>query len=278
MYAQLRDAGLTRDAIAHRVTHGRLTRLHRGVYLAGPIASPLTHSLAALLACGPDAALSHHTAAAMWELVAPRPGPIHVTVRSGRPRHDGVRAHRASLRPSEVATREGLTLTTPARTLVDLAALVPRRETARAMEAAIVRGLTTHDDLLAEIHAAGRRRGAGALRASLAELEAPSLTRSEAERRLLALVRKAGLPHPVTNARLGRYEVDMLWPRERIVVEVDGYTFHSGRQAFERDRRRDVDLQLAGHRVLRITWRQIVREPHRVTATLGAALSRGSGS
>ena len=276
-YAQLRAAGLTRDAIAHRTTHGRLTRLHRGVYLAGPITDSLTEPFAALLACGPTAALCHHTAGARWELLPPRPGPIHVAVTSGRPRHRGITVHRSILRPHEITCRRGLTLTTPVRTLIDLAALLPRRETERAVEAAIVRGLTSDHDLLTEAHAAGPRRGGGVLRAILADLDTPSLTRSEAERRLLALVRKAGLPHPVANARVGPYEVDLLWPRERLIVEVDGYAFHAGRQAFERDRARDAALQVAGYRVIRVTWRQIVREPHRVVATLAAALSLDSG-
>ncbi len=276
-YAQLRVAGLTRDAIAHRSTHGRLTRLHHGVYLAGPITDSFTELSAALLACGPTAALSHHAAAALWELRPPRPGPIHVTVSSGRPRHRGIIVHRSSLRPDEVMCRHGLALTTPARTLIDLAALLPCRETERTVEAAMVRHLTTDRDLLGEAHAAGPRRGVGALRAILADLDTPALTRSEAERRLLGLVRKAGLPHPVANARLGPFEVDLLWPRERLVVEVDGYAFHAGRQAFERDRARDAALQVAGHRVLRVTWRQIVREPHRVVATLAAGLSLDTG-
>ncbi len=276
--AQLRAAGLTREAIAHRARNGRLTRLHRGVYLAGPIASPYTPLAAALLACGPAAALSHRTAAALWELQPRHEGLIDVTVTSGRREHEGVRVHRATLRSDERAERNGVALTTPARTLIDLAALLPRRDTERALEQALVRRLTTLEHLLIEIHAARSRRGTRALRAIAEEVQTPSLTRSEAERRLLDLVRRAHLPHPVTNTRVGRFEVDLLWARERLVVEVDGYAFHGGRQAFERDRERDAELQLAGHRVLRVTWRQITDEPHRVVARLARGLSRGSGS
>ena len=113
---------------------------------------------------------------------------------------------------------------------------------------------------------------AGALRRLLEAR--PTLTRSEAERRLLALVRLAGLPLPETNVRLGRHEVDVLWRENRLVVEVDGYAYHAGREAFERDRRRDADLQAAGHRVIRVTWRRIVNEPEALIATLAQALAR----
>jgi very-short-patch-repair endonuclease len=101
----------------------------------------------------------------------------------------------------------------------------------------------------------------------------PAFTRSEAERRLLALIRAAGLPPPRTNVHVGPYEVDFLWPAHRLVVEVDGFAFHSSRAAFERDRRRDADLQARGLRVTRVTWRQLEREPHAVVARLAAALA-----
>jgi very-short-patch-repair endonuclease len=110
-----------------------------------------------------------------------------------------------------------------------------------------------------------------ALRAVLQQ--EPSLTRSEAERRLLALIRAARLPPPRTNVRVGGFEVDMLWPAERLVVEIDGFAFHGGCAAFERDRRRDAQLLARGYRVLRITWRQLTREPHAVVATIAAALA-----
>jgi very-short-patch-repair endonuclease len=101
----------------------------------------------------------------------------------------------------------------------------------------------------------------------------PSLTRSEAERRLLSLIRDAGLPAPRTNVRIGPYEVDMLWPAARLIVEVDGYAYHASRAAFERDRARDAELQARGYRVIRITWRQIEATAHAVVARLAAALA-----
>jgi very-short-patch-repair endonuclease len=107
----------------------------------------------------------------------------------------------------------------------------------------------------------------------LARGEEPRLTRSEAERRMLRLIRAARLPVPATNARVGRFEVDALWERERLIVEVDGFAFHGSRPAFERDRRRDAELLTLGYRVLRVTWRQLVDEPEAVVALIAAAIS-----
>ena len=102
----------------------------------------------------------------------------------------------------------------------------------------------------------------------------PSLTRSEAERRLVELIRAARLPQPLANARVGRYEVDLLWPDQRLIAEVDGYQFHGGRAAFERDRRRDAELLATGHRVLRVTWRELTDAREAVVANLAQALTR----
>lgn len=103
----------------------------------------------------------------------------------------------------------------------------------------------------------------------------PSLTRSEAEARLLDLIRRAELPPPNTNVRLRGYEVDFHWPECRLVVEVDGYAFHGGRASFERDRRRDAALAIAGHRVVRLTWRRITGEPEAIVRDLRALLGTG---
>lgn len=273
--AQLRAAGLTHDAIRHRVRHGRITRLHRGVYRVGPLTDPLTELFAATLACGPTAALSHRAAAYLHGLAKEPPRRIDVTVTRGHPRPAGVVVHRARLEDGERAECDGVPVTAVPRTIADLAGESTRRELERLVEQALVLHLADRDALAQA--AAGHRRAA-ALRAVLEALAGPSLTRSEAERRLLELVRQASLPAPVTNARLAGWEVDAYWPRHALVVEVDGYAFHGGRQAFERDRLKDRELQLAGHRVLRLTWRQLADEPHAIVAALAAALSRGSGS
>jgi very-short-patch-repair endonuclease len=171
----------------------------------------------------------------------------------------------------EVATRStgaaSCHKATPARTLLDLATRLTPHDLERAVNEALVLRLTTPRDLIL----LGRR--SSALEAALTN--EPALTRSEAEARLLALIRAARLPPPRTNVKVTRYEVDFLWPGERLIVEVDGFAFHSSRAAFERDRTRDADLQAAGYRVTRVTWRQLIREPEAVVARVaGAGRSR----
>jgi very-short-patch-repair endonuclease len=257
--ADLAAAGLVRRAVARRVAQGRLRRLHRGVFLVGPLRGPLTSEMAALLAVGHDATLSHRSAAARWEILPPTDDPVDVSVSQGHPRNrPGIRIHRT--RCIEHSLKAGLRVTTPVRTLVDLAASIGARDLERAVEEAQIRRLVTRGELERL-----RRIGPG---------HEPSLTRSEAERRLRALIRAARLPPPQTNVRLGSYEVDFVWPDERVVVEVDGFAFHSTRAAFERDRARDRALQAAGYVVLRFTWRQLVHEPEVVVAELAAALVR----
>jgi len=215
--------------------------------------------MAAILAVGHEAAVSHRSAAALWEILPPSGDEVDVTVTRGHPRHrPGIRVHRT--RSLQHSLHEGVRVTTPLRTLQDLATTATRSDIERAVEEAQVRRLVTPDEL--EPHRI------------LALAHEPSLTRSQAERRLLGLIRAAGLPAPRTNVRIGAYEVDFLWADHRLVVEVDGFAFHSTRAAFERDRARDRALQAAGYAVLRITWRQLVEEPEAVVAALAAALVR----
>jgi very-short-patch-repair endonuclease len=260
--AQLAAAGVGPRAIAHRVAHARLVRLHRGVFQVGPIAARRGPQMAAVLLTG--GILSHHTAADVWGIRA-HSGAIHVTVTGAAPRpRPGLQIHRSlSL---DAAVQDGLPLTTPARTIHDLATCLPQHELDRAVEQAQILRLATRDEIAADMPRRGRR----ALRAALNH--EPQLTRSEAERRLLALIRQARLPRPRTNVVVHGYEVDLLWPEQGLVVEVDGYAYHSTRHAFERDRARDAALQAAGYRVVRFTWRQIVHEPHAVVAQLARLL------
>ena len=212
------------------------------------------------------------TAAAwLWHMVDDRPPVIDVIVRSGAHSRPGLRVHRVrALDPADVRRRAGLPVTAPARTLVDLAGVL---ETAR-LDAAFERARTSRLLRPADVREAlGRspgRRGAPAVRALVDDR--PGLTRSAAERRLLDLLARGGLPRPMTNIRVSGHEVDMLWREARLVVEVDGYAWHRGRRSFEHDRRRDADLQVAGFRVLRFTWRRIRDEPEAVLVTLARAL------
>jgi very-short-patch-repair endonuclease len=263
--AQLAAAGITLSAVKSRLRSGALRRLHRGVYRVGPIEAPWAREMAALLATGEGAVLSHHSAADVWEILPRHDGPAHVTVRGHAVRaRAGLHIHRSH--SLDAAVHRGLPLTAPARTLRDLAAYLAAPALERAVEQALVARLTSHAALAAQTG-----RGAARLRGVLSS--DPAMTRSEAERRLLALVRAARLPQPETNVRLGRYEVDMLWRRQRLVVEVDGFAYHGSRRAFERDRRRDADLTQAGYRVVRFTWRQITQEPEAVVARLAALIA-----
>jgi very-short-patch-repair endonuclease len=272
-FEQLLDAGLSERTIRTRVAGGWLTRRHAGVYQLGVFAGPFGAEAAVLLACGPDAVISHRTAAGLWRLIA-REGPIHVSVPGsvGR-RRDGIRSHRATLKDDEIITRHGIRVTTPARTLLDLAPSMPERQLDRLVEEVQVQNLATRDDVLRTVAEGANRPGIRKLAAIVGSPDEPAFTRSEAERLLVELVRAAGLPRPRTNARVAGFEVDAVWPADKLVVEVDGWTYHGTRQAFERDRRRDGRLLVAGYRVLRITWRQLTREPARVTAMLGAVLT-----
>jgi very-short-patch-repair endonuclease len=269
--AQLAAAGLSRGAIAHRVADGRLERVHRGVYVMGPVRGPWCAEWAAILACGPWSALSHWTALALCGL-AKRPEIVHVS-RPAAVSFEGVRGHRATIGAEDRAVRHGLPITRPARTLLDLAPYLPAVELQRLVEEALLQRLTTHRELHALAERSRGRAGVAQLRAVLRRDDEPKLTRSEAERRLLALIRAARLPVPATNARVGGFEVDALRRDERLIVEVDGFAFHSSRAAFERDRRRDAHLTALGHRVIRVTWRQLAAEPEAVIATIAAALS-----
>jgi len=208
---QLRDAGLTDHSIDHRLRSGRLHRLFHGVYLLGH-ASQLegARELGAVLACGPGAVLSHLSAAGRWRLLPSRPGPIDVTVPGRRcdPRR-GIRIHRTrALDPRDVRKLDGIPVTTPGRTLLDLAAVASSRELEQAFAEAQARRLVRRSDLASLIARVGPRPGVPALRSLLGVGSAPALTRSEAEERFLALVRAAELPTPETNVRVGRYEVD----------------------------------------------------------------------
>lgn len=271
--ADLAAAGLTRGAVARRIASGRLRLLHRGVFVVGPLLVPNARELAAVLSCGSTAVLSHHSAAALWGIRPGTEGDVDVTVaRQLRARH-GIRIHRVrAFEPQDVTSRHGIPVTTPARTLLDLAGGLNRHGLARAVEEAQVHRLVSHAGLQALLARSRGRRGAATLRAVLQAGHEPAFTRSEAEAMLLALIRKARLPTPEVNVQIGGYEVDFLWRTRRLVVEVDGFAYHSTRAAFERDRRKDADLQALGLRTTRLTYRQIAREPEATIARLAMNL------
>jgi very-short-patch-repair endonuclease len=278
--AQLLLIGLGQPAIDHRVAKGRLHRVHRGVYRVGHTAPvPLAREMAAVLACGDHAVVSHRSSAFVYRLAPEDERAVDVTLRDGgRRRRPGIRMHWSRLQDADVTVCRGLPITTPERTLIDLSGSVRLPVLERAVEDARRRRLVTSNSLEAALDRAGRTNGVGPLRALLRDERGPAFTRSEAEARLAELVRKAGLPAAEHNVRVGGHEVDLLWRETRLVVEVDGYAYHSGRAAFERDRARDAQLQATGFRVMRVTWRQLADEPERVIAQLAQALAPGANA
>ena len=269
---QLAALGLSQRAVSHRAAAGRLHRVHRGVYAVGhPILTVNGRRMAAILAAGPGAVLSHASAAALWEIRPTSATRIDVSVRSaaGRGKRPGLRIHRTpTLQADEITKHQGLRVTTPARTLLDLAAILTPRALERALDEAEVKQLydRTSLDALARAHAG--ERGARALTQALDEDGEPTLTDSELEELMLALCADHELPRPEPRAWVAGLRVDFLFAASRLVVETDGYRYHRTRRAFERDRERDALLARAGYRVLRFSHRQLTREPTMVAHTL----------
>lgn len=277
--AQLLDLGMSPAAISRRASAGRLHRCHTGVYAVGhPLLTQHGRWAAAVLACGHGSVLSHRSAAALWDLCPDNRSIVDVTSRAGRGRtRHGIRAHWAQLDRSETDLVRSVPCTSVARTLLDLAADVDRRSIERAVERAEVLRILDWFELRRLVARAGPRRGVANLRTVIGSTESPSLLRSELERRFLHLCERAGLPSPQVNSsialRQSVLEVDFLWADARLVAETDGHASHGTRFAFERDRQRDQCLSVAGYRVVRFTWSQVVDEPDRVAATLRVLLS-----
>ncbi len=273
---QLRQRGLSRGAIEHRLRTGTLCPLHRGVYRTGPVTAKYQAESAALLACGDEAVLTHSTAAGILRFIAePRPEePVHVSgPRTLRGPRSGVRLHRVGALPAEeVDRRHGLPLSAAPRTILDLAACLGPYDLERALARAERQELVTLEEVRATIDRYPGRPGCGKLRALLDDIVGPALTRSPPELLLLKGLRTAGVPRPRVNARIHGMEVDLLFPDYRLAVEIDGYTVHRQRPAFENDRSRGTALAARGIMVLRFTPRQIMKEPDKVLARLCLAL------
>ena len=273
---QLVDRGLSRWQIRHRLGTGRLTRLHRGVYGVGPVPGVLQREMAAALACGPGAVVSHWSAAYGWELTRAREGrAVAISVpRDVRLNDTGIRVFRTlELADDEATSLDGLHLTTPARTLFDLSGWVSDGELRRAVVRAVPR-LVDPADIQALLRRYPRRRGRKRLRRLMEIYGDQGLTRSEAEREFLRVLRSGGLPLPETNVFVAGYEVDCLWRDARLIVEIDGRAYHSDATAFQGDRERDAALTAAGYRVVRATWKRITDHPRKLLVQIAQALTR----
>lgn len=255
--SQLASVGLGREAVRRRASLGRLHRLHRGVYAVGHTKLSFEgRCIAAALAVGDDAVVSHGSAAMVWGILPSNEGRIEVSVpgSGGRRKRHGITIHRSlSLIAAVTTRRNGIAVTKPARTLRELHRSVPQPVYRRAVRRALDLGLIRSSDLKEE----------------------DELTRSELERMFISLCRRHRFPQPEVNVRVGPYEVDFLWRDRRLIVETDGFRHHGNRAAFESDRGRDAFLQSRGYRVLRFTYRQVLdRTP--VVAALRPLLAQRS--
>jgi very-short-patch-repair endonuclease len=255
---QLRELGLDASATRRRVVGGQLHPLHRGVYAVGhKVLKVHGIYMAAVLACGEGSALSHRSAAHLWDL-RPSPEKVTVTVPRQRAGPSGIQVHQArTLDDADMTSRNGIPVTSLARTLLDLAGILSSRELKRAIDQAErlqLFDLAAVDDVVAR---ARGRRGARALRRAVAAWR-PRHTRRELEARFAELVERADLLRPLFNVFVdsgrSRHEVDAFWLSRRLVVELDGFDYHRTRADHERDSAKTADLELAGFRVVRLTW------------------------
>ena len=278
-HAQLAEIGVGRRTLDRWLASGRLRTVHRDVYGFGP--QPLAKRgkwLAAVLAMGPGAFLSHESAAALWGLAGDRPK-IHVNAPRGRQvrpgRRSGIKVHRCKFAADEVTVRDGVPVSTIARTLFDLAERSAPSELKSAWdEADRLKRLRVPEVARVYELGRGRRRARARLKPFLlAAARHVEDTASPLEERFAAFVITYDLPPPQTNVLVEGDEVDVLWPEAALIVELDSWEFHAHRAAFEKDRDRDTDHLLAGYRTIRVTHRKLSDEPDRLAAQIRVLLT-----
>lgn len=276
---QLLACGLTSSQITLRTRRGTLHRVYRGVYavLRADALTVRGRLTAAVLACAPGAVLSDWAAGVWWALVEPDGRHPEVTVPGDRGRKvAGIRVHRRlGLDRRDVWMSEGILVSSPARTALDLAATMPSTALRRTLRQAQAEGRVSVRQLQDVVSRAHDHRGASRLRAVIAD--GPTPTRSAAEDLLLDLLDEAALPRPEVNARLRldgtTVMPDLLWREQKLIVEVDGDRFHTSTYARDHDGRRQALLEAEGYRVLRVSYRQLVEEPDRTIARIAHALA-----
>lgn len=276
---QLLALGMGRRAITGRLERAQFHEVHRGVYTVG-VRRISRHGrwMAAVLACGDGAVLSHRSAACLWRLLPPAAEWVDVTRPKAEVERKGIKGHRSRVRDDEWLIRDGIPVTSPFRTIFDLAAEVEMRELERVFHEAEARQVTDRVSLPMLLARYPGRRGARNLRALLAARQPVGITRNDFEEAFLVLVDRFGLPRPRMNADLairGRFfEIDALWERERVALELDSRGIHGTHKKFESDRLRDRILVAEGWRTMRITWRQLQEEPEAIATDLRSALER----
>lgn len=279
--AQSRACGLGRTAVGGRCSRGHWRVLQPGVFLVTGT-RPTDHAriLAAVLSCSPGSAAGHATAAWLWGMIDRLVSSVHVVMVDGSNpgNREGVRIHRpAELAPRELRWRQGIPLTSPADTLLDLAAAVAPDELEAAWALAVSRRLVDEDRLRQAVETSPRRSGLARLREVAGRDSVPPLSRSSNERLMYSLVRQAGLPEPEANVVVHGKELDLWWPQARVAVEVDAFGTHGSPSSFENDRLVDTDFKAGGIEVLRFTGRRIRTRPHEVVARLAAVLALALG-
>jgi very-short-patch-repair endonuclease len=283
---QLEDLGLSRSAILQREEVGRLHRIHQRVYSLTPrLMTERGRFMAAVLACGQGAVLSHRSAAYLWGFVDSWEEPIDVTAPNRRGRSpEGVAAHRdGSLQPIDKAMIHGIPCTSVVRTLLDFAAVAPEWEVRKGVAEAEVLGILDKSKLRALLKRSRRRRGVARLRLILDTIHPQTKrTRSELERLFLEMCAKRDVAEPEVNVWLSapngkRYQADFLWRDSKLIVEADSRRFHDTDSSFVSDRKRQQQLELAGWRVSRCTWEEVEREPRRLALTIQGLVAGGQG-
>ncbi len=277
---QLLGGGWSKDEINWRIGSGRLHRVHAGVYSLVP-RRLLTRQgwwMAAVLASGPEALLSHHTAAALWGIRGYSGGAVHVTVPRKSTSSQAIRRHFSAVPAEERGMEEGIPATSVHRTIFDLAALVSLEDVAAMIREAEYRNRYDRLSLPQLLERHRGKRGSRKLQLALRRIteEPPGRTRSKLERRFASFLRRHKLPLPRFNDPLvlgsKHYVADCHWPPRRLIVELDGWDGHSSRSAFQDDRLRDRVLHVAGYSVIHLTWNQLDDEPEEVASDLRAAL------
>ena len=268
--AQLEAIGLTRNEIAERHDQGWLIRRHIGVYAVGHV--PRTREsrwAAAVLALGDGAVLGHRAAGAHWEwLMGTAVTEVIVPTTAGRPRRDGIVVHRQQLPAAHTTVHRGIPVTTPIRTLLDLASVLSVGALAKCFEQAQVKLHLPPAPLAAEVISRPRHRGTAKLRRILDGAVDPAAVRSVLELRFLRLCAAYGIPRPEVNVRIGPWTPDFLWPDWRLIVETDGYEFHRTAAAMRRDAAKDEFFRGEGFTVERLTWADVTERPSPTAARI----------
>lgn len=279
---QLRALGMSDRTIDGRLGRGQLHEVFRSVYVVGVRRiSRKGRWMAAVLAAGEEAVLSHRSAARLWQLLPPASECVDVACLPGRiVRRKGIVSHEALIASDEWEVVDGIPVTAPFRTIFDLAVVVGERELERAWHEALARELRAKVSLPMLLERYPGRRGARRLRALLEASGPETITRNDFEEAFLALIDAHGLPRPRMNADLalrGRFfEIDCLWERERVALELDSRGIHGTPKKFESDRQRDRILVAEGWRTMRVTWRQLRDEPEAIVADLRVVLGEGA--